>query len=47
VRDRAWAFSVTAGQYRRFTPGTLVHAQVNPRRNRLLEIAPLAVDPRG
>ena len=47
VHDRAWAFSVTAEQYRRFTPGTLVHAQVNPRRNRLLEITPLAIDPRG
>jgi len=38
VRDQAWAFSVTAGQYRTYTAGTLVHAQVDPRRNRLLVI---------
>jgi hypothetical protein len=41
VRDRAWVFAVTAEQYRRFAPGMLVHARVNPRRNRLLDISPL------
>jgi len=41
VRDQAWVFSVTSEQYRVFTPGTLVHAQVNPRRNRLLDLRPL------
>ncbi len=41
ARDRAWAFAVTAEQYCRFTPGTLVHAQVNPRTNRLRHIIPL------
>jgi hypothetical protein len=48
VRDIAWAFVVTDEQYRRFTPGTLVHAWVNPRRNRLLDISPLTEprDPR-
>ena len=38
VRDQAWAFSVTAEQYRRYTAGTLVRAQADPRRNRLLVI---------
>jgi hypothetical protein len=38
VRDQAWAFSVTAEQYRTYTAGSLVHAQVDPRRNRLLVI---------
>jgi len=50
VRDRAWAFAVTAGQYRDFAPGTLVHARVNPRRNKLLDLSPLidtAGRPRG
>ncbi len=42
LRDRAWAFVVSAEQYRRFTPGTLVHARVNPRTNRLLDISPLS-----
>jgi hypothetical protein len=46
VRDRAWVFSVTAEQYRRLPPGTLVHARVNPRRNRLLDVWPLAGDSR-
>jgi hypothetical protein len=40
-RDEAWALSVSREQYERFTPGTLVHAQVNPRRNRLLGITPI------
>lgn len=35
---RPWAFSVTAEQYRTYTAGSLVHAQVDPRRNRLLVI---------
>lgn len=38
VRDQAWAFTVTAEQYRTYTAGTLVHAQVDPRGNRLLVI---------
>ena len=42
VRDQAWAFSVTPEQYGRFIPGTLVHARVNPRRNKLLEMWPLS-----
>jgi hypothetical protein len=42
VRDQAWAFSVTQEQYARFIPGTLVHARVNPRRNKLLEMWPLS-----
>lgn len=41
ARDRAWVFAVTAEQYRRFAPGALVHARVNPRRNRLIDISPL------
>lgn len=40
VRDQAWVFAVSAEQYRRFAPGTLVHARVNPRRNRLLDLSP-------
>jgi hypothetical protein len=40
IRDQAWAFSVSPEQYRRFTPGTLVHARVNPRRNKLVEMSP-------
>jgi hypothetical protein len=46
VHDRAWAFAVSAEQFRGFAPGTLVHARVNPRRNRLLDISPL-VDTRA
>jgi hypothetical protein len=46
VRDRAWVFAVTEAQYRTFAPGTLVHARVNPRRNKLLDISPL-IDPAG
>jgi hypothetical protein len=38
VRDQAWAFTVTAEQYRTYSAGTLVHAQVDRRRNRLLVI---------
>jgi hypothetical protein len=38
VRDQAWAFTVTAEQYRTYSAGTLVHAQVDRRRNRLLMI---------
>jgi len=38
VSDRAWVFRVSGEQYRRFVPGTLVHAQVNPRRNKPLDI---------
>jgi hypothetical protein len=36
----AWALTVSAEDYARFTPGTLVHIEVNPRRNRLLAIRP-------
>ncbi|HEY6279970.1 MAG TPA: hypothetical protein VIX86_27070 [Streptosporangiaceae bacterium] len=43
-RDEAWALSVSREQYERFTPGTLVHARVNPRRNRLLGITPIETD---
>jgi hypothetical protein len=43
-RDEAWALSVSQEQYERFTPGTLVHAQVNPRRNHLLGITPIETD---
>jgi hypothetical protein len=46
VRDRAWVFAVTETQYRTFAPGTPVHARVNPRRNKLLDISPLT-DPAG
>src|SRR6516165_10686162 len=35
-RDQAWAFTVDNGRYARLVPGTLVHATVNPRRNRLV-----------
>lgn len=38
VSDRAWAFRVPGETYRMFVPGTLVHVQVNPRHNHLLEI---------
>jgi hypothetical protein len=49
VSNRAWVFSVTREQYATFTPGTLVHARVNPRRNALLGIWALERDrpPRG
>jgi hypothetical protein len=33
-----------SAQYARFTPGTLVHAQVSPRRNTLLDIAPVEAE---
>lgn len=42
VRDQAWAFVVSDEQYRRFAPGTVVHARVNPRGNTLLDIRPIA-----
>jgi len=45
VRDQAWTFSVSQEQFRRFIPGTLVHARVNPRRNKLLEMWPLPARP--
>jgi hypothetical protein len=35
-QDQAWAFTVDHGVYARLVPGTLVHATVNPRRNRLV-----------
>jgi hypothetical protein len=35
-QDEAWAFTVDHGVYARLVPGTLVHATVNPRRNRLV-----------
>jgi hypothetical protein len=35
-RDQAWSFTVDGGVYTRLVPGTLVHATVNPRRNRLI-----------
>jgi hypothetical protein len=39
LRDQAWALSVSRAQYTTFTPGTLVRARVNPRRNTLLALA--------
>jgi hypothetical protein len=36
-RDQAWSFTVDGGVYARLVPGTLVHAAVNPRRNRLIK----------
>jgi hypothetical protein len=47
VRDQAWALTVSPEDYARFTPGTLVHVQVNPRRNRLLAIRPVETAGRG
>ena len=41
LRDQAWALTVSREDYARFTPGTLVHVRVNPRRNRLLAIGPV------
>jgi hypothetical protein len=35
-RDQAWSFTVDRGQFARLVPGTLVHATVNPRRNKLI-----------
>jgi hypothetical protein len=35
-QNQAWAFTVDYGVYARLVPGTLVHATVNPRRNRLV-----------
>ncbi len=35
-QDQAWAFTVGHGVYAGLVPGTLVHATVNPRRNRLV-----------
>jgi hypothetical protein len=40
-RPQAWAFRVSAACYAWLTPGTLVHARVNPRRNELLALRPL------
>jgi hypothetical protein len=34
--DQAWACTVDRGVYARLVPGTLVHAAINPRRNRLV-----------
>jgi hypothetical protein len=45
--DRAWALTVPREDYARFTPGTLVHVQVNPRRNSLLAIRPVETAGRG
>jgi hypothetical protein len=42
VRDRAWVFAVSSQQYAVGIPGTVVHAQVNPRRGALLEIRPVS-----
>src|SRR6516165_8848215 len=42
---RAWAFSVSAAQYRMLTPGTFVHVRANPRRNRPLSIQPTEPPP--
>jgi hypothetical protein len=39
-RDQAWVFTVSREQYAAFTPGTHVHAWVNPRRNELTRIEP-------
>jgi len=41
-RDQAWVFAVSREQYATFTPGTHVHAWVNPRRNTLMEIRLIA-----
>jgi len=45
TNTRAWAFSVSAAQYRMLTPGTFVHARVNPRRNSPLSIQPTEPPP--
>jgi len=37
-QDQAWAFTVDHGGYARLVPGALVHATVNPRRNRLIAV---------
>jgi hypothetical protein len=42
---RAWAFSISAAQYRALAPGTFVHVRVNPRRNRPLSIEPTEPPP--
>jgi hypothetical protein len=38
-QEQAWAFTVDHGVYARLVPGALVHATVNPRRNRLIAAA--------
>lgn len=38
-QDQAWAFTVDRGSYARLVPGTLVHATVSPRRNKLIKAA--------
>jgi hypothetical protein len=54
----AWAFSVDSSAFAKLPPGTLAHAKVNPRLNKLIEIQPLrrlpaaprlaeAIDPRS
>jgi len=43
--SRAWALTVTAAQYPVLTPGTFVHVQVNPRRNRPLSVQPTEPPP--
>ena len=35
-QDQAWTFTVDPGNYARLVPGTLVHATVSPRRNKLI-----------
>ena len=42
---RAWAFSISAAQYRMLSPGTFVHVRANPRRNRPLSIQPTEPPP--
>jgi hypothetical protein len=38
---QAWAFPVEGGVFGKLPPGTLVHVQVNPRLNKLLDMKPL------
>jgi hypothetical protein len=40
ARETSWAFEVSPEQYARFTAGTLVHVQANPRRNVLRDLRP-------
>ena len=45
IRPKAWSFIVNDGAFRQLTPGTPVHAQVNPRRNKLLSAQTFARPP--
>jgi hypothetical protein len=40
-RDQAWSLTITPQEYETTRAGTIVHVRVDPRRNRLLAMAPV------